>query len=98
MNSRRLFLAVWLVALVASCGSPPGPTEEPDLRGSCGGTPSSWRWGDIYTYSPEISRTAACGGALEITSQNGNSFGGTYVIDCPAVGRSSGAVLDGQIS
>ena len=98
MAARRFTLVVCLVALVTSCGSPSAPTEEPDVRGFWGGTPSSWNWSDSYTYSPGTSRTAACSGALEITSQDGGSFGGRYAIDCPASGRSSGAVFDGHIN
>ena len=99
MNARRSWLPLSLAALVASCGSPSGPTEVPDFRGSWGSV-SPWRWTNSATSAPDNQGTwtsAGCDGVIEITSQNGSAFAGTYRIDCLSSGRSSGAVLDGQL-
>jgi hypothetical protein len=102
MTASRSILCPFFVAMSVSCGSPSTtgstPSQEPDLRGSWVGSPSSWTWADSYTYSPETSSSAGCDGSLEITSQNRSSFGGRYVIDCPGSGRSSGTVFEGRIS
>jgi len=91
-----------LAALLAACtGSPstPTPTEPPDIRGSWSRGPFTWRWSERLTYDLlGHAGSARCEGSLVITSQDGSSFGGRYVIDnCGAEG-SSGAVLDGHIS
>ncbi len=87
-----------LSALLAACtGSPSGPTELLDIRGSWSRGPFTWTWSERDTYDLlALASSARCEGSLVITSQDGSSFGGRYVIDnCGAEG-SSGAVLDGH--
>lgn len=100
MRKRSVVVAVGFAALLTACGSKmSGPTAvAKDLRGSWGGTPQAWRWSDASNDFGETSRTAACTGTLDITSQDGSSFAGTYAIDCTGSGgHSSGSVLDGQV-
>ena len=99
MKARRSWLPLSLAALVASCGSPAAPTEVPDFRGSWGSV-FPWRWTASPTNAPDNQgsfSSTGCDGVIEITSQNGSAFAGTYRIDCLSSGRSSGAVLDGQL-
>jgi hypothetical protein len=93
----RFTLVVILAGFVAACGSPSTPTAAPDVRGSFGGTPVSWRWSESANDSGDAHGTGACGGTLEITSQSGRAFAGRYTIDCTGNGQSSGTLTDGTI-
>ncbi len=96
MGLNRLLVVLCTVLLVSCSGSLSAPTDVPDIRGSWRGVPYSWNWTDNYSLDPGSKGAANCAGAIVITSQDGSSFGGRYVIDnCGAEG-SSGAVLDGH--
>ena len=100
MRTGRL-LIVWLAAFAPSCASPSSPTQgQADLRGSYGGLGNAWRWNESDSNAPGSSRSTSCDGGLDITSQDGSSFGGRYSIDCSLRGRGrfSGTVREGRLS
>jgi hypothetical protein len=100
MQTGRSLLVVVCGILAISCGSPSAPTDSStNLTGSWG---SAWRWSEVAVYNQGLTggpstQVRECTAAIDITSQNANSFAGRYAIECAAT-RYSGAVTDGHLS
>jgi hypothetical protein len=102
MTARARALGGWLLssgllAQLASCGSAPSSPSEVDVRGVWGGTPASWQWSATALADGSSWKTAACAGRLDIRSQTGDAFQGSYTLDCPS-GRTSQGTISGTVA